>query len=403
MKIAVVGLLHHPIAEPFAGGMEAHTWWLAKKLIEKGHEVTLFASGDSDATLGLSPCIAQAFVNNPGAQTLLGRQACNMSAYASVLRQICQQQFDVVHNNALHPLLLLSAADLPMPMLTVLHTPVYKELAAAVKYAAARNTLGRLLAVSVSNSLAREWQPLIASEVVYNGIDVESWPQSSSNPFQKASQASPQEIPQRLSKQDQQSVEESRKTALWYGRFVPEKAPHVAIQSAIRAGYKIEVAGPVGHQQYWQDEIVPLLGKDTVSYLGHLDHSQIKQALLRADVFVNTPMWEEPYGFVYAEALASGTPVATFRSGAADEILTPCCGVIVEERTVEALASAVLTAAKLSGRHCRSRAESFCHIDLMIEQYERRYRRLILNQRRLDRLKHHDVAAQMQSLVGIAS
>lgn len=48
MKIAMVGLLHHPIAEPFAGGMESHTWWLAKKLKERGHQVTLFASGDSD-------------------------------------------------------------------------------------------------------------------------------------------------------------------------------------------------------------------------------------------------------------------------------------------------------------------------------------------------------------------
>lgn len=394
MKIAIVGLLHHPIAEPFAGGMEAHTWWLAKKLIERGHQVTLFASGDSNPALGLKPCIDQAFANNPNAQTLLGRQACNMSAYASVIRQICQQQFDVVHNNALHPLLLLSAADLPTPMLTVLHTPVYEELAAAVRYATARNTLGRLLAVAVSKSLAKEWSPLIASDVVYNGIDVESWPQS----WQESSQQQFQQL-----QQFQPFVKEPVKTALWYGRFVPEKAPHVAIQSALRAGYKIEIAGPIGHQHYWQDEIVPLLEEPSVQYLGHIDHSQIKRALLRADVFVNTPMWEEPYGFVYAEALASGTPVATFRSGAADEILTPRCGVVVEERTVEALASAVLTAAKLSSLDCRRRAESFCHIDLMIEQYEQRYHRLLLNQRRLDCLKHHDMASQMQSLVGIAS
>ena len=395
MKIAIVGLLHHPIAEPFAGGMEAHTWWLAKKLIERGHEVTLFASGDSDSSLGLSPCIAKAFVNNPSAKTLLGRQACNMSAYASVIRQICQQQFDVVHNNALHPLLLLSAADLPVPMLTVLHTPVYKELAAAVQYAAARNTLGRLLAVSVSKSLAREWSPLIESDAVYNGIDVESWPQSSLVPSPGSLQSSFQ--------QSQRPVKAEAKTALWYGRFVSEKAPHMAIQSALKAGYKIEIAGPIGDRQYWQNQIEPLLKERSVNYLGHLDHAQIKQALLKADVFVNTPMWEEPYGFVYAEALASGTPIATFRSGAADEILTPSCGVIVEERTVEALAKAISAAAKLSSRSCRQRAESFCHIDLMIEQYERRYLQLVLNQRRLDRLKHFDVAAQMQSLVGIAS
>ena len=390
MKIAIIGLLHHPIVEPFAGGMESHTWWLARKLIERGHDVTLFASGDSDPSLGLSPCIESAFVNNPNAQTLLGRQACNMSAYASVIRQLCQQSFDVVHNNALHPFLLLSAADLPMPMLTVLHTPVYKELADAVRYASARNTLGRLLTVSVSNSLAKEWEPLIHSDVVYNGIDVESWPSSAKLLTKKR-----------------------EKQALWYGRFVPEKAPHLAIRAALKAGYSIEIAGPIGNRKYFDDEISPLISpllddtqieEATVTYLGHLTHAQIKQALLRASVFVNTPMWEEPYGFVYAEALASGTPVATFRSGAAEEILTPRCGVMVTEKTTEALAGAVSAAAKLSQEDCRQRATSFCHIDLMIESYEQRYRRLVVNQRRLDQRKQHQlVVEQMQSLVGIAS
>ena len=376
MKIAVVGLLHHPIAEPFAGGMESHTWWLAKKLIERGHEVTLFASGDSDPSLKLSPCIEKAFVNNPEARTLLGRQSCNMSAYANVIRQLCQQPFDLVHNNALHPFLLLSAADLPMPMLTVLHTPVYKELAAAVRYAAARNTLGRLLAVSVSKSLAKDWSALIASEVVYNGIDVESWPISS---------------------------QRNARAALWYGRIVPEKAPHLAIRAALEAGYEIEIAGPIGDKAYFKNEVEALLKEPSVSYLGHLAHDEIKQALLKASVFVNTPMWEEPYGFVYAEALASGTPVATFRSGAAKEILTPSCGVMVEERTATALAGAISAAAKLSSQDCRERAESFCHIDSMIESYESLYRRLIVNQRRLDQRKHQTTLEHMQSLVGIAS
>ncbi|MBE9060885.1 glycosyltransferase [cf. Phormidesmis sp. LEGE 11477] len=388
MKIAIIGLLHHPIAEPFAGGMESHTWWLAKKLIEKGHDVTLFASGDSDPELGLWSCIEHAFVNNLNAQTLLGRQACNMSAYASVIRQLCQQPFDVVHNNALHPFLLLSAADLPMPMLTVLHTPVYKELADAVRYASARNTLNRLLAVSVSNSLAKDWKPLIDSDVVYNGIDVESWPMSANTLAKKQA-----------------------KQALWYGRFVPEKAPHLAMRAALKAGYNIEIAGPIGDQDYFEKEISPLLedvrvgrtGSNRVTYLGHLTHAQIKQALLQATVFVNTPMWEEPYGFVYAEALASGTPVATFRSGAAEEILTSQCGVMVEERTAEALAGAVSAAAKLSHQDCRRRAATFCHIDAMIESYEKRYRQLVVTQRRLDQRKPHHVIEPMQSLVGIAS
>ncbi|MGI8935091.1 glycosyltransferase [Leptolyngbya sp. BC1307] len=379
MKIAIVGLLHHPIAEPFAGGMESHTWWLAKKLIERGHEVTLFASGDSDPELGLVPCIERAFATYPQAQTVSGRQACNMSAYASAIRQICQGQFDIIHNNALHPFLLLSAADLPIPMLTVLHTPIYAELAAAVRYAAARNTQGKLAAVAVSKSLATEWQSLIAADVVYNGIAIENWPFV---------------------------AETSPGMALWYGRIVPEKAPHLALQAALRAGYAIEFAGPIGDQVYFDSQVAPLLESSQVSYLGHLSHPEIKQALARASVLVNTPLWEEPYGFVYAEALATGTPVAAFDSGAAGEILDSHCGVVVREKTVAVLAEAIAAAAQLSRQDCRQRAEAFCHIDVMIAGYERLYRQLLQRQRRQARQGSRQSAStlsSMQLLAGIAT
>lgn len=377
MKIAIVGLLHHPIAEPFAGGMESHTWWLAKKLIERGHEVTLFASGDSDPELGLVPCIERAFVTHPQAQTVLGRQSCNMSAYAGVIRQICQGQFDIIHNNALHPFLLLSAADLPTPMLTVLHTPVYAELAAAVRYAVARNTLGKLAAVSVSKSLATEWQSLIATEVVYNGIAVEDWPFVA-------------ETPPGL--------------ALWYGRIVPEKAPHLAVQAALMAGYQIEIAGPIGDPAYFAAAVAPLIEGSRVRYLGHLSHPEIKQALARASVLVNTPLWEEPYGFVYAEALAAGTPVAAFDSGAAGEILDSRCGVVVKEKTVAALAKAIASAAQLSRQDCRQRADSFCHIDTMILGYERLYRQLLQRQSKpVGSRQCANGLSSMQLLAGIAT
>ncbi len=366
MKIAVVGLMRHPIAEPFAGGMESHTWWLVKKLIERGHDVTLFASGDSDQTLGLSACTESSLETHPQAQTLAGEQACNMSAYASAIKQICHGDFDIVHNNALHPLLLLSAADLPVPMLMILHSPVYPELAAAIQYAAARNASGNLAVAAVSGSLAAQWEPLIKTETVYNGIDVDSW----------TFEAEP--VPN---------------LAMWYGRFVPEKGPHLAIQAALKAGYSIQVAGPVSDRTYFEENILPLIDQQQVKYLGHLSHREIKQALKQASVFVNTPMWEEPYGIVYAEALASGAPVATFNRGAAGEILDDRCGVVVEERTVEALARGIVQAAKLSRYDCRDRAESFCHIDSMVDGYERLYQQLIARQQQNERLARQKAIA----------
>lgn len=366
MKIAVVGLMRHPIAEPFAGGIESHTWWLAKKLIERGHDVTLFASGDSDQTLGLSACTESSLKTHPQAQTSAGEKACHMSAYASAIKQICHGQFDVVHNNALHPLLLLSAADLPVPMLMILHALVYPELAAAIQYAAARNASGNLAVAAVSGSLAAQWEPLIKSETVYNGIDVDSWTFES------------KPVPN---------------LAMWYGRFVPEKGPHLAIQAALKAGYCIQIAGPIGDRTYFEENLLPLIDQKRVIYLGHLSHSEVKLALKQASVFVNAPMWEEPYGIVYAEALASGTPVATFNRGAAGEILNERCGVLVKERTVEALAKGVAQAAKLSRYDCRERAESFCHVDSMVDGYERLYRKLIARQRQNESLARQEAIA----------
>ena len=378
MKIAIVGLLHYPIAEPFAGGMEAHTWWLAKKLIQRGHDVTLFASGDSDPNLGLSPCIDKAFSTpRPQPQALINQQeVCNRLAYAKVIKQIHSGQFDVVHNNALHPSLLLSAASLPAPMLMVLHTPPYAELVAAIKYANVHNTYNLLIAVAVSKSLAKEWRSLISAKVVYNGIEIDSWP------F----------IAKPLSN-----------WALWYGRIVPEKAPHLAIQAALKAGYSIQIAGPIGNPSYFEEQVVPLLKSDRVRYLGHLSHSKIKQVISQASVFVSTPMWEEPYGIVYAEVLASGTPVAAFDRGAVGEILDERSGVVVKEKTVDALAEAIVKAAKLSRQDCRRRAVSFCNIDSMITGYERLYRQLIQRHSALEQQKYRAAMADPDALTGMAT
>ncbi len=249
-------------------------------------------------------------------------------------------------------------------MLTVLHSPPYEELVTAIRYATARDTLNRLSIVAVSKSLATEWASITPTAVVYNGIDIDRWPFV---------------------------AETSSNQALWYGRMVPEKGPHLAIQAALKAGYEIQIAGPISNVEYFQEQVAPLLESDRVQYLGHLSHHEIRQALSKASAFVNTPRWEEPYGIVYAEVLASGTPVAAFDRGAAGEILTERCGVTVKEESVDQLAQAIRAAAKLSRLDCRRRAESFCNINTMIDGYERQYQQLIQRQQEYGRSQQNAV------------
>lgn len=345
MKIAVICHLDYPIASPFAGGLETHTWHLCSALIKRGHQVTTFASGDSDPRLNVRG-IVKTSLHLASSASVSEREGIKQRAYQNTLQQIRQSDFDIIHNNSLNTLPLLQAGGLNQPMVTVLHTPPFKKLSAAVALAAKS---AHACFVSVSNAVALQWQPFTNSRVIYNGIDVASWP------FQ---------------------TEPKPKSAIWFGRFVPEKNPHNAILAARTAGFTIDLAGPIIDIDYFREKVTPLLEDDNVRYLGHLTHAQLKQAVGRAAVFVKTPLWEEPYGLVYAESLACGTPVATVDRGAAKEILTPACGRVATSRSQRSLANAICEAANRSRAACRQRAVEFCQLDDMVTAYERLYEQM---------------------------
>ncbi|MEM8808266.1 MAG: glycosyltransferase [Cyanobacteria bacterium P01_G01_bin.38] len=346
MKIAILCHLDHPISSPFAGGLEVHTWHLARSLIAKGHEVTTFASGDSDPCLNLYPATQQALQLE--ASFPPQRDAIKRTVYQKLMQVIQRGGFDIIHNNSLNTLPLLAAHRLGIPMVSVLHTPPFAKLATA---AAIAHQAPNARFIAISRAVASQWRAYVDSKVVYNGINVSRWA------------FSPTAVP---------------KTAIWFGRFVPEKSPHEAVLAARKAGFSIRLAGPVSDTDYFSQKIVPLLQDEQVQYLGHLTHAQLEKVVGQSAVFIKTPLWQEPYGLVYAESLACGTPVATFDNGAGKEILTRDCGRVVSSRSVEALARAVRAAAQLSRQACRQRAEQFCQLATMINTYEEIYRQVAM-------------------------
>jgi glycosyltransferase involved in cell wall biosynthesis len=104
-------------------------------------------------------------------------------------------------------------------------------------------------------------------------------------------------------------------------------------------------------------------------YAGHLAQRELSQLLRQASVAVVTPMWDEPYGLVAAEAMASGTPVATFARGGLSLVVSPQGGVLAAPGDAAALAEAVVAAARLDRRAVRAYAESTCSADAMVEGY----------------------------------
>jgi glycosyltransferase involved in cell wall biosynthesis len=164
--------------------------------------------------------------------------------------------------------------------------------------------------------------------------------------------------------------------AIWFGRVVPEKAPHLAIRAAREAGMSIDLAGPSLDKGYFDAEIAPLLD-DRTRYLGHLRHEQLMRAVGRACVSVVTPNWDEPYGLVAAESLACGTPVAAFARGGVPEILDERSGRLAAPGDVVGLGQAMIEAAQLSRGDARDRAVTSCSLERMVDDYELLYDTMI--------------------------
>ena len=344
MRIGVIAHLKHPIGEPFAGGLEMHTHLLASSLRRRGHSVTVFASTCSDENLGLEAvCDATSLAEVGLAEADDVAFFREHHAYLSLMTDLRGRDFDLIHNNSLHYLPVSMADTLPMPMVTTLHTPPFCWLESGVRSARQDNNSF----VGVSASIRAAWASVTGIDrVILNGIDLARF----------AFSAEPA----------------SQSYLVWYGRIVPEKGLHHALDAARLVGLPIRFAGPVLDRDYFDREIAPRMDEQAV-YLGHLGHEELAPVIGGARAFLCTPCWEEPYGLVVAEALACGVPVAAFARGAIPEILTPDCGVLAIPDDAGSLAEAARAAVGLSRFACRRRAETLCDAEVMIDQYEALY------------------------------
>ena len=328
MRVCLVASSRYPVAEPFAGGLEALTHHLARLLVARGHDVTLYAAHGSDPALPVRTLTPPAFrptevsmrdVNAPAEEWMADHHA-----YLALMLDLARtggDRFDVVHNHSLHHLPVAMAELVPVPIVTTLHTPPLPWLESAVAVSGGASSF-----TAVSECTARAWAGTIQARPVLNGV----------------------------------------------GRLVREKAPHLAIDAARLAGREIVLAGPAQDEAYVAEEVLPRLGPDA-RLVGHLDHRRLARLLGRASVAVVTPAWEEPYGLVAAEAISCGTPVAAFARGALPEIVAEGTGVLCAPDDVTALAAAIDEAAGCDRRAVRRHAVRRLSAERMVEEYEQVY------------------------------
>ncbi len=349
LRIALLAPSRYPVVQPFAGGLEAHTWGLVRELLARGHDVTTFAAPGSDPALS----VRELDLDIAGF-TAASRRDVSMApelvvsehhAYLGALLALTHGDlgpFDVVHNNSLHHLPVAMAPALPAPVVSTLHTPPFPMLESALRLAVHRHR--RPVCVAVSRYTARDWQPVLGEvPVVSNGVDTGTW------------------VPGR-----------GGSGAVWTGRLVPEKGVEHAVAAARTAGMALRIAGPVIDQGYYDAVVRPLLGPD-VEHLGHLGTRDLVALVGAADVALASPLWDEPYGLVVSEALACGTPVAAYARGGVPEVLAASCGRLATPGDVASLAGATTEAATLDRSAARAHAVAHCSVTRMVDRYEALY------------------------------
>ena len=255
LRVALIASNRFPLCQPFAGGLEAHVWHLTRALVERGHEVSLFAGSGSDLSLECAALTVRELMLSAAAQAdpsvSPAAFMADHHAYLNLMVQLADPRsgFDIVHNHSLHHLPVAMAPMLGTPMLTTLHTPPTPWLESALDVTGSAGT--RLAAVS--RHTAGAWRHVAPDvTVVPNGVDFRRWP-----------------------------LGPGGDNLVWFGRITAEKAPHMAIAAARRADLPLVLAGPISDTAYFKRAIAPSLG-DHVRYAGHLNHDELARLVGRA-------------------------------------------------------------------------------------------------------------------------
>jgi glycosyltransferase involved in cell wall biosynthesis len=346
MKIAQIAPLAESVPPARYGGTERVVSFLTEELVDRGHDVTLFASGDSisDAVL-VAPC-PKALRLAPADR----RPDANL-AYAALLDQVAAaaQDFDVLHFHIEWCHLPL-AARLGVPYVTTLHGRLDK--------LGLPDGLQRFAAapfVSISNDQRAPWPAANWLTTIHHGL--------------------PRDLLQPCPENDGYLA--------FLGRLSPDKGPEQAIRVARAAGRRLRVAAkvPRADRGYFQRRIAPLLDGDGVDFIGEIDEIGKRAFLGRAAALLFLIDWPEPFGLVMIEAMACGTPVIAYPRGAVPEVVEDgVTGFIVEDEA--GAAAAVARLATLDRRRIRQEFERRFTVSRMAEDYLAVYERLAREARR---------------------
>lgn len=340
LRIALTVDPEIPVPPRFYGGIERIVDMLVRGLLQRGHEVVLFANPASTVACELAPY--------PGRKSQ--SKADTIANMWHVCRAIQRGHFDVVHSFSrlayLLPLLPLSIPKIMSYQRAITPRSVW---------------LGNLLSrgsltfTGCGAHLIEPWRSRPNFRVIYNGVPLEKY-------------------------RSVRCLDANHAPLIYLGRIEEIKGVHLAIEVAQRSGRSLLIAGNVPreqhHRRYFAERIQPKIDGESVVYVGEVDDAQKNQFLGRAAAMLMPLMWEEPFGIVMTEALACGTPVIGLRRGSLPEIVEDGVNGFVCD-SVAAMVAAVGRLGEIDRGECRRVAEARFSDRVIVACYERLYMELV--------------------------
>lgn len=338
MRIAQIAPIVERVPPSKYGGTERVVSCLTEELVRRGHDVTLFATGDSITSATLSSIYPRA-LREAKLKDLYGTNVWTLFNIGKAYER--QDEFDVIHDH--NGFISLPTANLSRtPVISTCHGPftpenrhIYRELR-------------RPYLVTISDAQATV-PGLHYGGTVYNGLDLEPYPYSA----------------------------ESDGYLLFVGRISPEKGLHTAIQVALNVNMPLIIAAKLDDtdRAYFTEQVEPYLS-DKIRWIGEVDEEERNLLMSRAFCFIHAAAWREPFGLTLIEAMACGAPVIGTNMGSIPEIVADGkTGFVVN--SVEEMIDAVFKIEQISRADCREHVLNRFTSAHMADGYEALYRKAI--------------------------
>jgi len=357
----MVSLLKRPVNSSTKSSRPKIIYELTEKLIQRGHSVTVLATGDTDIPgATIIPIIPTSWEDMHGYENPFYLQISTLVILAKKIEELAPQ-FDIIHNHTYPEVInLLISERINTPMVTTIHTQPFDYLDEALSHF----PNAKLLAISKSHRSLLKKSPVF--DIVYNGIDTSLF-----------------------------KYEESKDDyLLWLGRlskakndkgeFLDPKGVKWAIKLAKETNSKLLLSGNVEDMAFYKKDVEPHLN-DKIKWIGpvsselSLSKQQVVELMQKARCFLMTVNWQEPFGLVMAESMSCGTPVIGFDNGAIPEIISNGrTGFIVPYKDgLEGLKNALKNIDSINPVDCRKHVEETFSTEAMVSRYEKVYQRVV--------------------------